>query len=938
MAFWDQFSSQNLGYLVEQYGKFRENPDSVDAQMAALFEQHGPPAQNESAPDGRRDIRPETYVAAANLAQAIRTRGFLAAELDPLKSPPPGDPSLELAHHNLTEKDLRAVPAGFIKDFPPGEFENALQAIRALRATYSDAIGFDYGHIRQADERDWLRNAAESRRFAPEGDRFDPEDLLNRLTEVAAFEHFLHRMFPGKTRFSIEGLDMLVPMLDELVSGAAENDLCTILLGMAHRGRLNILAHILGKPYREILAEFKDPLSRFQTWDEMGWTGDVKYHKGAERPVEDTDTIELVIRLPANPSHLEHINPVIMGMARSASSRAGDAGIPDLSTDAALPLLIHGDAAFSGEGVVAETLNLSQLPGYRIGGTIHILANNQLGFTTEPDELRSSQFASDLAKGFEIPVIHVNADRPRACLEAARTALAYRQKFRKDFLIDLIGYRRYGHNEGDEPAFTQPEMYSKIADHPSVREIWAEHCVAQGFFPEDAPARLIQQAMEELQEVNEGLEEESALREPHPKPPPSGAAQRVETAIPLNRLQSLNETLLQMPEDLNLHPKLAKGIERRKEIFENRDEKSIDWATAEELALASLLQEGVSVRFTGEDVVRGTFSQRHAVFYDTEEPERTITPLARIPDGNCFFEIHNSPLTENATIGFEFGYNIQSPNRLVVWEAQYGDFINVAQTMVDEFVTSARAKWGQTPSLVLLLPHGNEGQGPDHSSGRLERFLQLAADTNMRIANPTTAGQYFHLLRRQGLLLETDPLPLIVFTPKGLLRHPRTAITPDALSEGTWRPVIDAPRPDLADERIERLLLCSGRIHVDLASAEKPEENDDLTIVRVEQLYPFPRTHLEKVFNRYPNLKEVDWVQEEPQNMGAWSFLQPRLKELLQGDTVLHYIGRPPSASPAEGSTQWYRTTQQALIQQAFSHSSAGEVIDSDVIKEKIDR
>ena len=939
MSYWKEFSRLNLSLILEKYQRFLESPESVDEQTRAIFERWGPPefAESKTAPQQvEGDL--QTAVAAANLAQAIRVRGFLAADLDPLGTSSPGDPSLELDYHGLSLDDLARLPAEVIQHSQHLDANDAGEAINKLRQVYSSAIGFDYGHVHQPEERAWLRAAAESRRFyaTEDGDSF--KNLLARLTDVEAFEHFLHRIYPGKTRFSIEGLDMMVPMLDEIVSGAAESDICMILIGMAHRGRLNVLAHVLGKPYKQIMAEFKDPLSRYPTWDEMGWTGDVKYHKGAERAVEEAEIIELVLRMPPNPSHLEHINPVIAGMARSANSRAEGPGLPVVSPDGALSILIHGDAAFTGEGVVAETLNLSQLPGYHTGGTVHLIANNQLGFTAEPNELRSSWFASDLAKGFEIPVIHVNADHPQACLEAARTALAYRQEFNKDIVIDLIGYRRYGHNEGDEPTFTQPGMYRRIDGHPSVRALWAKELTARGMLSEDQAEAMVQERMEALQQIDRELEAAAELQEPHPAPPPSGAAKRVETKVPLDRLKRLNEALLKIPEDFNLNRKLDRAMRRRAAVFEDPEQASIDWATAEELALATLLQEGVSIRFTGEDVIRGTFSHRHAVFYDTEQPGRTHTPLHHLPNAESFFEIVNSPLTENATIGFEFGYNIQSPKRLVIWEAQYGDFINVAQTMIDEFITSARAKWGQSPSLVLLLPHGNEGQGPDHSSGRLERFLQLAADINLRIANPTTSGQYFHLLRRQAALLQTDPLPLIVFTPKGLLRHPDTAVAAEDLTDRSWRPVLDDPRSERDPENVRRLLLCSGRVFVDLTNADAYDEAADCAIVRLEQLYPFPAEPLKAIIDRYPKVDEIDWVQEEPQNMGAWTFIRPRLEDILPQEVPLHYIGRPRSASPAEGSTQWYRETQQALVERAFTHQSKEELIGSEVIKEKAER
>ena len=931
--FWREFSNYNLGYVLEQYQRYQQNPQSVDEGTRRLFDRWGTPMLDGLPKTALEKADSRYLMGTANFAQAIRSRGYLAAQLDPLGSEPPGDPALSVEFHSLSRADLARLPSDLIQGPAADRAENAWQAVQNLREIYTSVIGYDYSHINQPEERNWLQDAAERGRFRHPG-MTDSQKLLARLTEVEVFEHFLHRIYPGKTRFSIEGLDMLVPMLDEIVADAARQEICLLLLGMAHRGRLNVLAHVLGKPYTQILAEFKDPLSRFPTWDELGWTGDVKYHKGEHRALERDETIELVIRMPPNPSHLEHINPVILGMARSADSGVDQPGLPEFFPKGSLPILIHGDAAFTGEGVVAETLNMHHLPGYRVGGTLHIIANNQLGFTAEAHELRSSYFASDLAKGYDIPIIHVNADHPEACLEAVRTALAYRLRFGKDFVIDLIGYRRYGHNEGDEPAFTQPQMYQKIKQHPTVRALWAKKLIEDGEISAAKSENLIQDRMEALQRINQSLEAEDDLLEPYPGTPPSGAAQTVETGVQLDELHRLNQTLMQIPDGFNLNRKLVQAMKRRRHILEEPNEPAIDWATAEDLALATILLDGIPVRFTGEDVVRGTFSQRHAVFYDSELNGHTYTPLHNLPDAAAF-EIHNSPLTENAAVGYEYGYNIQSPGRLVIWEAQYGDFVNLAQIMIDEFVVSARAKWGQTPSLVMLLPHGNEGQGPDHSSGRLERFLQLAAETNLRIANPTTAGQYFHLLRRQAALLETDPLPLIVFTPKGLLRHPQTRVSPRVLAEGQWQPVIDDVLLQDQAVKIRRLLLCSGRVYVDLVTSEMREKAKEIAIVRLEQLYRFPKEPLRKVLDGYPNLEEIDWVQEEPQNMGAWRFVQPELSDLIGDRCPLHYIGRPPSSSPAEGSTHWYRTTQQTLIERAFEHSPESDLITSEVIKER---
>jgi 2-oxoglutarate dehydrogenase E1 component len=920
MNLWRDFHGPNAGYILDLYDRYQQDPSAVDETTRAFFEQWSPSV------DGLElGVRPDQFdkvAGAANLAQAIREYGHLAAQLDPLGSEPPGDPSLASSAHNLSEEDLQQLPASLIGGPLAGQAQNAREAIQALRRIYSHTTGYDYDHLRNPEERNWLRHAAESRRFRPPQDPINPRWLLKRLTQVETFEQFLHRSFPGKTRFSIEGLDTLVPMLDELIGAAAEAAIYTVLVGMAHRGRLNVLAHVLNKSYGQILAEFKDPVQghRFVIREDLGWTGDVKYHLGARRSIKDGQTVEMTVIIPPNPSHLETINPIIEGMARAAGTCVHGAGRPRFAHVVSLPVLIHGDAAFSAQGVVAETLNLAQLSGYRTGGTIHLIANNQLGFTTYPEAGRSTLYASDLAKGFKIPIVHVNADDVEACIEAARLAFAYRNKFEKDFLIDLIGYRRFGHNEGDEPGFTQPVMYQKIKDHPTVRSQWAETLKKRDLIEPDWPESLVQERLAELQEVLDSLEPAEDLAETAPEAPPPGAAGQVKTAVSLDRLRQLNEAMLAFPDGFQRHDKLDRALERRRQVLNDPDEPTVDWAAAEMLALASILTDGVAIRFTGQDVERGTFSHRHAVFFDTSTG-RPYLPLQNLPDQEVAFEIHNSPLTENAAVGFEFGYNIQEPGRLVIWEAQYGDFINNAQVMVDEFITSARSKWGQTPSLVLLLPHAYEGQGPDHSTGRLERFLQMAAETNMRLANCTTAAQYFHLLRRQAALLETDPLPLVVMSPKSLLRHPRVASPPRALAERGWQPVIDDEQAQQQSKKVRRLLVCSGKVAIELLTADQRVENSDLAIIRQEQIYPYPEAALRKVIEQYPKLEEIVWVQEEPHNMGAWNFVRPRLTRLIDDRWPLFYLGRPPSSSPAEGSSAVHAANQQRLVDQAFNRS-----------------
>jgi 2-oxoglutarate dehydrogenase E1 component len=821
---WGGFSVFNAGYAAELYERYLLDPLSIDPASRAVFGSWAPPApEGISRPGATAAALPcHKIVGAVNYVESIRKFGYMDAQIDPLGTQPPGDPSLKPEAHGITRDDLRSLPAEIVFGSAATGKANALEVVHAFRKIYCSTIGYDYAHLRGPEERAWLAQAAESGRFRPPEDPIDPGALLERLTQVETFSRFLVHTFPGKSVFSGEGLDMLIPILDEFIGAAAEANVRNILIGMAHRARINVLAHVLKKPYAQILAEFKDPMLGHSFREDLGWTGDVKYHAGARRAIKGGEQIELVVTIPPNPSHLEAINPVIEGMARAAGTDAGLPGQPRFDPARTLPILIHGDSSFIGQGVVAETLNLERLPGYTTGGTIHVIANNQLGYTTTPEEARSTLYASDLARGFKIPIVHVNADDPESCIEVARLAFEYRARFHRDFLIDLVGYRRYGHNEGDEPRFTQPLMYQKIEQHPTVREIWSRTITERGVADADLPNLLVRKHTGALQKAWDELKPEEALAEPVPAHPPDGAARSARTAVSVERLRELNRALLQMPPDFTSNSKLDRARARRRAALDDPDARTISWATAEELALASILEDGTAVRITGQDAGRGTFSQRHYVLHDVNTGRRHI-PLQALPQARASFEIRNSPLTENAAVGFEYGYSLQEPGRLVLWEAQYGDFINGAQVMIDEFLLSARAKWTLTPSLVLLLPHGFEGQGPDHSSARPERFLQLASGTNARLANCTTAAQYFHLLRMQAGLLKIDPLPLIVMTPKSLLRHPLVASSLRDLAEGSWQRVID-DKPARRDPiSIGRLTLCSGKIYVDLISSSYRE-------------------------------------------------------------------------------------------------------------------
>jgi 2-oxoglutarate dehydrogenase E1 component len=926
---WDQYTGANAGYVLELFERFQRDPASVDDATRAAFRDWTPPADSTPAPattsSGTADV--SAAVAAVALAESIRRYGHLAARLDPIGFHPPlGDPSLHPQSHGLTTDVLRRLPADIIGGPVVRGAANAYEAIERLRTIYCATSGHDFAHVFVPDERVWLRESVEARRFRPPADPIEARELLDRVTQVEVFERFLHRTFPGKTRFSIEGLDLMVPILDEIIADAAASGVRHVLIAMAHRGRLNVLAHVLQKSYAQILAEFKDPLFARSGRIELGWMGDVKYHAGARVERKDAPS-SLVISMPPNPSHLEAVDPLLVGMARASATSVDAPGAPRLRTNEVLGILIHGDAAFPGQGIVAETLNLSRLTGWDVGGTIHIIANNQLGFTAEPHESYSTSYASGLARGFKVPIVHVNADDAEACVEAARLAWAYRQRFALDFLIDLVGYRRYGHNEGDEPAFTQPQLYQQVVQHPTVRQQYAETLVASGAIAASVPDELVTAHAAVLERTYAGLKPEQDYVPDVPVVPPSGAAAKVRTAVALDALSALNAALATLPDGFTIHKKLERGRERRAAMLTAPDERVVDWSAAEELALASILADGIAVRFTGEDVERGTFSHRHAVLHDAVSGDKHV-PLQRLPQGQAAFEIHNSALSELAVIGFELGYNLQEPNRLVLWEAQYGDFINGAQTILDEYLMSGRAKWGMAPSLVLLLPHGYEGQGPDHSSARLERFLQSAADLNVRIVNCTTAAQYFHVLRRQALLLATDPLPLVMLTPKSLLRHPMVASTPRELAEGAFQRVIDDDLAAVRAADVRRVVLCSGKVYVDLAGSDQRGAAADVALVRVEQIYPFPADALQAVLKKYPKTRDVCWVQEEPENMGAWEFVRPLLEQVIGNRCPLRYVGRVRNSSPSEGSAAWHQVNQRALVAQAFEQSADAAVLD----------
>jgi 2-oxoglutarate dehydrogenase E1 component len=773
-----------------------------------------------------------------------------------------------------------------------------------LRARYSSNLGLEYSHLSADEEREWFRAMLRAEALTKPLDAGERKAVLRRLTEVDGLERFLGFAYQGKKRFSIEGTDALVPMLDEAIAQSAARGAREVVIGMAHRGRLNVLTHVMGKPYEVLFGEFE---GRHPDAASESETGDVKYHMGyrGRRAVAGRD-VELL--LVPNPSHLEFVGAVIDGVARARQRLPGQPGRRDERL--VLPVAVHGDAAFMGEGVVAETLNMGRLAGYRVGGTLHLIVNNQVGFTTDPIDSRSTHYASDLAKGFDIPVLHVNADDAEACLIAVRVAIAYREAFAKDVLIDLVGYRRWGHNETDEPAFTQPRLYDAIKAHPTPRQVWGKRLVDEGLLSADEVEAVDREVRAAFQAAHERVKRQDGSHEhDSPEGAPASLPAPVVTAVPAERLTQLNDALLRYPEGFTPHPRLAKILARRAETL--GDKGGIEWGQAEALAFASLLAEGVSVRLTGQDAERGTFGHRNAVLHDPNDG-KTHTPLASLAGATAAFEVYNSPLTETAVMAFDYGYSVAAPDTLTLWEAQYGDFVNVGQVIIDQFIVADRAKWSQDSGLVLLLPHGYEGGGPEHSSARLERFLQQCAEGNMTVAYPGTPAQYFHLLRLQAR--RQPRRPMVLMQPKSLLRLPAAASRLQDLAAGAWQPVVDlaAGSPD----RVRRVVLCTAKMWYDVTAQPVP---DAAAVVRVDQLYPFPGDALRDVVARYPRATEVVWAQEEPQNMGAWGFMAPRLRALLPPQLALGYVGRPERASPAEGYEAAHKAEQARIVAEALA-------------------
>ncbi|WP_145328887.1 2-oxoglutarate dehydrogenase E1 component [Paenibacillus xylanexedens] len=943
---WESYYGPNMGYVQEQYELFTQDPGAVTPAYRELFEQWGAPPMsgkgaetlsnsgNGQVASGSVDIQLlQKAVTAGKLVWNIRTYGHLAADIDPLGISEATDTSLlEPKHFQLNEEDLKALPASLIWEGADGQTTTGWDAIQRLRQIYTGPIAYEFSHVHEVQEREWLNRRAESRTSPAPLTQNERTALLERLVEAEQFEDFLHKTFVGQKRFSIEGNDVLVPMLDEAVRLMAEAGSSHILMGMAHRGRLNVLAHVLGKPYSKIFSEFhhapnKDLVpSEGSTGINYGWTGDVKYHMGANRFVKDGETVQARLTLANNPSHLEYVNPVVQGFARAAQDDRREPGYPKQDVTKAATILMHGDAAFPGEGIVAETLNFKALPGYQNGGTIHIIVNNRLGFTTDSSDSRSTYYASDLAKGYEIPIVHVNADNPEACIAAIRMAAEYRNRFKKDFLIDLIGYRRYGHNETDDPETTQPLVYDKVKNHPTVSHLYQDMLKKESVIDDAFIASVRDGVADRLKEAYDQMKKNEVHEYYQRNISESEAVTITPTAVPLEQLRSINADLLKWPETFNVYPKLQRILQRRSTAL-NEGEK-VDWSLAETLAFATILADGKPIRISGQDAERATFAHRNLVLHDATNGEK-FCPLHHLPQAKASFAIYNSPLSEESVVGFEYGYNVYSPDTLVIWEAQFGDFANCAQVIFDQFVSAGRAKWSQKSSLVMLLPHANEGQGPEHTSARLERFLQLCAEDNMTVVNLSSASQYFHLLRRQASLTETeDARPLVMMSPKSLIRNPRVASPAVEFSEGKFELVLEQPGLGTKPDRVERIILCSGKVAIDLEDAIEKEKGDYswLHIIRVEQLYPFPAEEIKRVLARFSQLKELVWVQEENKNMGAWTYMEPRLREIAPEGTTVRYEGRPEHASPSSGYQLVHSMEQQLIITASLKQTAKNNI------------
>ena len=856
------------------------------------------------------------------LINAYRTRGHLLADIDPLNMTSHHSAELDLESFGLTIWDLDRE---FITGGLHGEKTATLRRILdILRKAYCGKVGIEYRHIQDKDEKDWIRTRIREQFVdTPPISAELRKELLEKLIEAEQFEQFLHKKYLGQKRFSLEGCETVIPMLDQLVEGSSERGVEEIYMGMAHRGRLNVLSNIVGDPNTGDMAEriftvFEGTSHPAFPADE----GDVKYHQGAVGHRKTKAGKDIRIELSCNPSHLEFVNPVVEGMARAKQDELRNGGQKSREEvyEKILPVLLHGDAAFAGQGIVMETLQLANLPGYRTGGTIHIVINNQIGFTTSPEAGRSSIYSTDAAQITQTPIFHINGDAPEAAFRVIQIALDYRREFKKDVVLDLVGFRRLGHNEGDEPSYTQPVMYSRVKAHPGTRHLYAEHLIREGVVTEADLKQMTDAVVEKyegiLQRAKQIASEKPKMTTLAPPPEDEDGSAILETGTSRDILREVSEKISLVPQDFHVNPKMVGQLARRAKM--GSGEIPMDWGFAEAMAIGSLVVEGYPFRLSGQDSGRGTFSQRHASMYDTLTGERwsPLTELRNPEKPNSRFYVFDSSLSESGVLGFEYGYSVKAVDEIVAWEAQFGDFANGAQVIIDQYIAASEDKWKQRCRLIMLLPHGYEGQGPEHSSARLERFLQLSAENNLQVCYPSTPAQYFHLLRRQAH--QDIVRPLIVMTPKSLLRLPAASSSINELESGGFQPVIDdAIVTDKA--AVTRIVLCSGKVFYDLDAGRADSNDRRVAVVRLEQFYPFPTARLKAVFAAYPNAKELFWTQEEPQNMGGWTFVQNRLLEIMPAATTLRYVGRVPSASPATGSYAIHEIEQKQIVSESLT-------------------
>ena len=924
-----EIARENLIYVESLYEDYRRDPESVDADWALLFaglegtsrnghretriDQRGHLLRQgnyRSDSDSKKGFRPERNIGVFDLIHSFRQFGHLVANLDPLGNNDSFHPLLDPQEFGFGQRDLERVVES--PTYRGADQLKLSELIRLLRSTYCGTIGVEYMDIIDKDQRDWLQEHMEPCLNRPPLSNQERKHVFDTLSAAEKFEQFLHTKYVGQKRFSLEGGESLIPMLDALIEDAGSLGVDEIVMGMAHRGRLNVLAHILGKPYEMIFAEFE---GAFLPANIQG-DGDVKYHLGYSNNHTTRSGAQLHLSLGANPSHLEAINPVVEGMVRAKQNHLGD-----LDRRRVVPLLIHGDASFSGQGLVSETLSLSELKDFRTGGTIHIIINNQIGFTTSPEDYRFTRYPTDIAKEIQAPVFHVNGDDPEAAVHAAKLAIDFRQKFKVDVIIDLVCYRRHGHNEADDPSFTQPRLYNEIKKHPTVLTVYSKRLIEEQAVSEEE----IAERESELKELyNAALD---YARDFMPRQQVftlggtwkgmewAGSDWSAETKVPMSRLKEVLDGVRSLPQGFTAYPKAKRILDQRSQMLDPSGQ--IDWGCAEMLAFGSLLLEGTHVRLSGQDSGRGTFGHRHSILYDTSSGEPYV-PLDNISAEQGRLRIVNSMLSEAAVLGFEYGFSLADPNNLVLWEAQFGDFANGAQVIIDQFISSAESKWQRMSGLVMLLPHGYEGQGPEHSSARLERYMQLCAGSNWQVCNLTTPAQYFHALRRQ--IHRPFRKPLILMSPKSLLRHRLATSSAADLCEGTFQPVI-AEKDPLDVANVKRLIFCSGKVYYDLIVDRLERDIDDIAIVRVEQLYPFPANEIEAIVATYPNLQDVMWVQEEPWNMGAWHDMSRRLRRVVPEHLFIGYAGRRAASSPASGSYKVHQEESAALIDTALRRS-----------------